>query len=123
MTDVNLLDLIPQRVMKFEESDDGLITIFKPKFKNKLVVKYIASRLKSPNYKVKLDQFGSFVWKQCDGNNTVEQIGNLLKNNFQEDIEPVYDRLAMFIQSLEQYKFIEYKNYNIEQFSKKKVKQ
>jgi len=120
MTDVNLLDLIPQRVMKFEESDDGLITIFKPKFKNKLVVKYIASRLKSPNYKVKLDQFGSFVWKQCDGNNTVEQIGNLLKNNFQEDIEPVYDRLAMFIQSLEQYKFIEYKNYNIEQFSKKK---
>lgn len=112
MTDVNLLDLIPQRVMKFKESDEGLITIYKPKFKNKLMVKYIASKLKSPDYKVNLDQFGSFVWKRCDGKNTVEQIGELLKQKFEGDIEPVYDRLAVFIQSLARYKFIEYKNYN-----------
>lgn len=112
MTDVNLLDLIPKRVMRFEESDDGLITIYKPKFKNKLMAKFITSKLKSPDYKVNLDQFGSFVWKQCDGKNTVEQIGELLKQKFEGDIEPVYDRLAVFIQSLARYKFIEYKNYN-----------
>ena len=110
--DVNLLDLIPVKNIKFEESSDGLITIFKPKFKNKLMVKYIASRLKSPDYKVNLDEFGSFVWKHCDGKNTVEQIGELLKHNFQEDIEPVYERLAVFIQSLARYNFLEYKNYN-----------
>lgn len=112
MTDVNLLDLIPERVMKFEESADGLITILKPKFKNKLIVRHIGSRLKNPNFKVNLDQFGSFVWKHCNGKNTVEQIGKLLKENFNEDIEPVYDRLAEFIQSLARFKFIEYKNYN-----------
>lgn len=110
MTDVNLLDLIPDQVMKFEESGNGLITILKPKFNNKIIARHIGSRLKNPDYKVNLDQFGSFVWKQCNGKNTVEQIGNLLKENFKEDIEPVYDRLAVFIQSLARYKFIEYTN-------------
>ena len=112
MTDVNLLDLIPKRLMKFEESSDGLITIFKPKFENKFMVKHISSRLKSPDYKVNLDQFGSFVWKQCDGKNSVEQIAALLKQQFQDDVEPIYERLSLFFQSLAQYKFIEYKNLN-----------
>ncbi len=112
MTDVNLLDLIPKRIARFEESGDGLITILKPKFKNKMLVKYLMPRVKSPNFKVNLDEFGSFVWKQCDGKRTVEQIGNLLKEKFQDDIEPVYDRLALFIQSLARYRFIEYKNYD-----------
>lgn len=112
MTDVNLLDLIPQRVAKYEQSTDGLITILKPKFKNKILVKYLLPRLKSPNFKVNLDQFGSFVWNQCNGENTVEQIGHLLKEKFQDNIEPVYDRLAVFIQSLARYRFIEYKNYD-----------
>jgi len=111
MTEVNLLDLIPERIVRSEQSDDGLITIFKPKFKNKLLAKYLLPKLKSPNFKVKLDQFGSFVWNQCDGKNTVAQIGNLLKERFQDNIEPVYDRLAVFIQSLARYRFIEYKNY------------
>lgn len=110
MEEVNLLDLIPERTAKFEESSDGLVTILKPKFRNKLLVKYLIPRLKSPNFKVNLDQFGSFVWNQCDGKNTVEQIGNLLKDKFQDNIEPVYDRLAVFVQSLARYRFIEYKN-------------
>jgi len=119
MTDVNLFDLIPERNANYEESGDGLIIILKPKFKNKIFVKYLLPRLKSPNFKVKLDQFGSFVWNQCNGKNTVEQIGNLLKENFQGDIEPVYDRLAVFIQSLARYRFIEYKNYNSKLLPKK----
>ncbi len=106
----NLLDLIPEQKIQFEESSDGLVTLLKPKFKNKLLVKYLLPRIKKPNFKIKLDQFGSFVWKQCDGKNTVEQISNLLKQKFQDEIDPVYDRLAMFIQSLARYRFIEYKN-------------
>ncbi|MCU0643144.1 MAG: PqqD family protein [bacterium] len=109
--EVNLLDLIPEQKIKFEESGDGLITLIKPKFKNKFLVKYLLPRIKKPNFKIKLDQFGSFVWKQCDGNNTVGQIANLLKAKFQDEIDPVHDRLAVFIQSLARNHFIEYKNY------------
>ena len=76
------------------------------------MVKYVLPRLKSPHFKVQLDEFGSFVWKQCDGEKTVEQIGQELKNKFQGDIDPVYERLAVFIQSLARYKFIEFENYD-----------
>jgi len=109
--EANLLDLVPEQKIKFEESSDGLITLLKPKFKNKLLVKYLLPRIKKPNFKIKLEKFGSFVWKQCNGNNTVAQIGNLLKEKFQDEIDPVYDRLTMFIQSLARYRFIEYKNF------------
>jgi len=110
MSEVNLLDLIPKRVAQFEESSDGLVTILKPKFSNRLMVKYVLPRLKNPNFKVNLDQFGSFVWKLCDGTTTVEQIGRSLKENFQQDIEPLYERLSVFIQSLVRYRFLAYTN-------------
>jgi len=109
---VNLLDLIPIKIMKSQENDDGTITIFKPKFRNKFMVKYIMPKLKSPDFKVKLDEFGSFVWKQIDGARTVEEIGFELKDSFKENIEPVYERLSVYFQTLLRYKFIEYKNYD-----------
>jgi hypothetical protein len=107
--EANLLDLIPYQKINFEESNDGFITLIKPKFKNKFLVKYLLPRIRRPNFKIKLDQFGSFVWKQCDGNNTVAQIANLLKTKFQDEIDPVHDRLALFIQSLAKPEFIAFK--------------
>ncbi len=111
---VNLLDLIPEQKIKYEETAEGLVVLLKPKFRNKFMVKYVLPRLKKPHFKVNLDEFGSFVWKNCNGNNTVEQIGTLLKKKYSDNIDPVYDRLAVFIQSLARYKFIEYKNYDPE---------
>lgn len=110
--DVNLFDLIPHQKVSFEETTDGRIILLEPKFKNEFLAKYIIPRMNKPNYKIKLDRFGSFVWKQCNGKNTVGQIGDLLKEKFQDDIDPVYDRLAVFIQSLASHKLIKYKNYN-----------
>jgi len=112
---VNLLDLIPRKILSDEVNVDGNIIILKPKFRNKLMKKFVVPKLKNPFYKVKLDEFGSFVWRQIDGNLTVEEIGEKLKTNFKENIEPVYERLSVFIQSLERYRFIEYINYNPKQ--------
>lgn len=111
--DTNLLDLIPEQKLNFEQSSNGLITLLKPKFKNKFLVKYVQPRIKKPNYKIKLDRFGSFVWKRCDGKNTVAQIGTMLQEHFQDEIDPVFDRLAAFIQSLVKHNFIAYKNYDL----------
>jgi hypothetical protein len=111
-SEINLLNLIPEKEIQFQESTDGRITLLKPKFNNKFLVKYLIPRMNKPNYKIKLDRFGSFVWKQCNGENTVGQIGELLKEKFQGEIEAVYDRLTVFIQSLSSHKFIKYKNYN-----------
>jgi len=108
---VNLLDLIPKKILEDEQSEDGNVTVLKPKFKNMLMFKYVIPKLKSPFYKVKLDEFGSYVWKLMDGKLTIEEIGRKLQENFNEDIEPVYERLSIFIQSLQRYRFIKYVNY------------
>ena len=79
---VNLLDLIPVKIIKAKKDKDGKITIFQPKFKNKFMLKYVMHKLKNPNFKVNLDEFGSFVWEQIDGNLTVEKIGEKLKKHF-----------------------------------------
>lgn len=110
---VNLLDLIPEQNIKAEGLSNGRITLLKPKFKNKYLVKHILPRLKNPYYRIKLDDFGSFVWKNCNSNNTVGQIGDLLREKFRDDVEPVYDRLAVFMQSLARYQFIRYTNYEV----------
>ena len=109
---VNLLDLIPTQNVKWVNTDsqDDLVTLLKPKFVNPFFVKYILPRMKSPHYKINLDQFGTAVWHYCDGKNTVADIGNRLKEKFGEEIEPVYDRLSVFIQTLQRSKLIYYTN-------------
>lgn len=104
----NLLDLIPQRVVAHEETGEGRIVLLKPKFSNKFLAGLFMERMKRPYYKINLDGYGSFVWKCCDGKNTVARIGELLRKEFRKDIEPVYERLGMFIRTLESNHFITY---------------
>ncbi|NIO49162.1 MAG: PqqD family peptide modification chaperone [Candidatus Aminicenantes bacterium] len=106
---INLLDLIPIRNIKWEKKEDGLIVLLKPKFELALLKKYVLPRLKKPYFKIKLDHVGSFIWEQCDGTLRVKEVAKNLKNKFGEDVEPLYDRLALFLQSLEKNHFIFYK--------------
>jgi len=102
----NLFDLVPQRNIKWEKKEDGLIVLLKEKFQNPLLKKYLLSRLKNPYFRVKLDKIGSFVWEQCDGKNNIKEIADLLHDKFGEDIEPVYERISLFFQNLENSRFI-----------------
>ncbi|MFW6160453.1 MAG: PqqD family protein [Acidobacteriota bacterium] len=105
---VNLLDLIPERKTKWENKE-GQIILLKNKFKNPLLVKHLLPRMKNPYYRIKLDRIGSEVWGLCDGKKTVHEIGECLQQRFQEKIDPVYDRLALFLQTLERNHFILFK--------------
>ena len=105
---INLLDLIPTRNRKWERSSDDRVIILQPKFKNNRLTSWLIPRLRQPNFRIKLDEFGSWVWMQCDGNTTVENIGQSLRKKFGDRVEPVYDRLAFFLRQLEKSKFIAY---------------
>ena len=107
---VNLLNLIPDQNIKSEKSEDGFSVLLKPKYRHPLFVKYALPRLKSPNYKIKLDDVGSFIWDLCDGRNNVKEIGHQLKEKFGDKVEPLYERLGDFFQNLEKNKFITFKN-------------
>jgi len=107
-TKINLLDLIPVRNIKWEKKE-GLIILLKPKFKHPFLKKHVLPRLKNPCYKIRLDPVGTFIWELCDGSLSVKILAKSLKDEFGDKVEPLYDRLALFLQSLEKNHFIFYK--------------
>jgi len=100
-TQINLLNLIPVQKIKCEIQEDGLVVLLKPKYFNPFLAKHLLPRMKQPYYKIKLDDIGSFFWLNCDGTRTVLEIAELHKENFGEKVEPLYERIAHFIASLE----------------------
>lgn len=109
--EVNFLDFVPVKVesQKFMENEDGNIVMC---IERKSIYDKIARliRKKTPKFSYyTLDALGSFVWKQIDGTKDVFEIGRLVKEEFAEEAEPLYERLAKFIQILEMNRFVEYK--------------
>lgn len=102
----NLFELKPVRSISWETGDNGFIVLLVPKFRNPHLVKWLLPRLSKPNFRVKLDAHGSFIWSQCDGDTTVLEIAERMKVKFGEAVEPLDDRIARFIQKLEHEKFL-----------------
>ena len=107
---VNLLDLIPEQAIKSEKSEDGSSVLLKPKYRHAWFVKHVLPRMKSPNYKIKLDDIGSFIWDLCDGKRSVKEIGEKMEEKFGDKVEPLYDRLRIFFLHLEKNRFITFIN-------------
>ena len=55
---------------------------------------------------IHLDEFGSFVWRQIDGERDIIKIGEAVKEHFGEKAEPLYERLAQYFKILESYGFV-----------------
>ena len=105
----NLLDLTPRRALEWEELDDkdqGRVALLVPKFTHPFWVRHLMPRLRKPMIRVKLDAYGSHLWKACDGESTVEEIGEKMKARFGDDVEPLYERMAAFILRLEREKWL-----------------
>ncbi len=99
----NLLTLIPIRNCKWtkQEKNPELIRILKSRFDTKLG-KSLGDKLKiKDTYNINLDEYGTAVWQLCDGKQTVKEIGEILKIQFDQAVEPLYPRLAAFFQILE----------------------
>ena len=109
-TDVNLLDLVPRRIVEHEIDEAHLVTVLMPRFKNRFMKRLFEPRHKSPFIKINLDEIGSEVWLLCDGARTIGEISALMREKFNERIEPCNDRLAVFFRQLEQAHFVSYTN-------------
>ena len=98
---------IPFQTADWETNEDtGLICIIKPKFKSEWVKTIFNPFVKGENFIIKLDDLGTEVRKNCNGKNTVEEIGKILGQKFGPEIEPIYDRLHKFVWQLLRSKFI-----------------
>ena len=55
---------------------------------------------------IHLDEMGNFIWPLMDGKRTVYDISQLVKEEFGEKAEPLYNRLVQYVRNLESYGFI-----------------
>lgn len=108
--EVNLLELIPERCIRYELRESNLVTLLAPRFRRGLMKKLLQPRLKNPFLKVDLDEIGSEVWLLCDGKRNVKEIADRLKEKFQEKVEPCHERLGLFFKQLERAGFIVFTN-------------
>lgn len=103
----NYLELIPKVVdgQDWIEDEQGLVKIVINR--NGILERIIRPFVKSPKtMKIELDALGSCVWKAIDGEKTIEEIGGKVKQEFGENVEPLYERLATYINILRNNKFI-----------------
>lgn len=57
---------------------------------------------KKPEFtKIELDTYGSYVWEKMNGQKNIYEIGKEAGKIFGTEIEPLYERMAIFIRTLE----------------------
>ncbi len=106
MEPLNLLELKPRRNAQWETADDASVTLIVPKFGNAFLRKWLLPFLAQPNFRVRLDKFGTFVWSRCDGRTTVAEIADALSREFGAEVEPLYERLEKYVKKLERERFV-----------------
>ncbi len=107
-THLDMNNIIPQQFAKFEKEENDNITLLKPKFNSNFSLKYIIPRMKHPYYSIHLDEIGTAVWNSIDGKRNAVEIGEKLKGELGDRIEPVFERLGLFLATLKQQKFIKW---------------
>jgi len=108
---INLEKVVPRRLVDSRTEENGKITLLKPKFKNPFLKKYILPKLKSKHFKIHLDDIGTIVWKKIDGNKNGVEIAREVQEEIDEDLEPLYQRLAIFLSALKNNEFIDYEEH------------
>lgn len=109
----NYLDLIPERTaaLTWSTDDEGIVVL---EVENTGVFNRIAQKLfKRPKVtKVHMEKYGSFLWPLIDGERSVMELADLQKVEFGEEVEPLYPRVVKYMQIMESYHFISFKNHS-----------
>lgn len=87
------------------KEDTGLVTIHMTNrgFYNRLAQRFFHTPRVSH---IDLDAYGSFLWRRIDGQRTVGQLAELMKTEFGQGAEPLYDRLVKYMQILRNNRFV-----------------
>ena len=108
----NTLDLTPVKLYSEKINDEDLVTVIVPKFKNEFAKKFISPKLKSADFKLNLEKFGSEVWKNMDGKTKVGELVKILSEKFGDEIQPAVDRVSKYVFQLYEQKLISFKEIN-----------
>ena len=103
----NYLDRKPVRneMYEWKTDENGVVTL---EIENKGLFNKIAQTgFKKPKISyVHLDEMGSFIWPILDGKKSILELGKAVEEKFGEAANPLYERLAKYMQILDSYGFI-----------------
>ncbi|SFG62290.1 PqqD family protein [Oribacterium sp. WCC10] len=72
-------------------------------FTNRLAQKFF----KKPKISyIHIEGMGSFIFGCIDGKKSVYEIGQMVHDHFGEEAEPLYERLSVYMKSLEKNEFV-----------------
>jgi len=101
------LERRPKRSDKLSWTADeaGIVTLA---IENKGLMNRIAQKFfKKPKISyIHLDELGSFLWQRLDGTKTLLDLGKEVEEQFGDKANPLYERLAKYVQILDSYHFI-----------------
>jgi hypothetical protein len=111
---VNLLGLAPLRYAEWEE-EEGRVVVLRPE-PTVRGLKGLLERFfhRMSAKRIRLDPVGSFAWLHLDGERTVGQVAQLLREEFGEDVDPAEHRLAQLIWLLRKEEFMGYPGWDDE---------
>ena len=93
-------DLAPAHRHRWEEHEGGLVTVLVPKFTGRFARRWLVPLLARPEMRVRLDELGSFVWRQCDGSASIRQIAGRVAERFGGDPGDNVGRVVRFVRKL-----------------------
>lgn len=107
----NYLDYIPKRNSLYQWSinDKGNVEI---EVHNRGLFNRIAQLIwKKPKVShIEMEEFGSFIWQEMDGEISIYELGKRVKERFGKKAEPLYERLSVYMKNLRENDFIVYVN-------------
>ncbi len=103
---MSMLDRAPRPLVESERSPEDHVVLLRPKFRRGPLARWLQPRLRRPYFRLELDEIGTFVWDRLDGQTTVAAIADAARARFGARIEPVNERVGLFLRQLEQGKFI-----------------
>lgn len=105
---VNLLDLAPVRLAAWEEVTDCVVILRPRPCKRRIPPLWEWFRYLLSAKRIRLDEFGSFVWHRLDGNCKIEEVAHELRERFGPKVEPVEERVGHLIRMLRQEELVAY---------------
>lgn len=87
--------------LEYEVDEENIVTILE-KQDHKIQNFFRKLKFKIPEYKkISLDEYGSWVFLQIDGNNSVKDIGESLEAKYGEEAHPLFERLLLFLNHID----------------------
>lgn len=96
----------PIRRLEWHE-EDGRAIVLRPRLGESKIGRKLAHMLGFPDYRIRLDELGTAVWKWCDGKSTASEIAAKMKGQFGSKVDPAEERLQTFILQMSRARMIE----------------